>query len=177
MNNLKKVNNAINRKGFTLIELLVVIAIIALLSSVVLTSLGTSRMRGEIAKVVGDYRSVANSLELYRQANAGQYPGTAGTAITVASLVSGALSPYIKQSPSISSAVVVSSLPNVYYWLNSPVVTRYWCENTSTNQDYVISFTPTSQAANSELFKPVYVADTPNPTVVPNTVCIPTFQR
>lgn len=175
MNNLKKVNNAINKKGFTLIELLVVIAIIALLSSVVLTSLGTSRMRGEIAKVIGDYRSVANSLELYRQANAGQYPGSVDTAISVASLVSGALSPYIKQSPSVSSVVVSS--PTVRYWLNSASETRLWCENTSTNQDYVIYFTPTSQAANSELFKPVYTANTPNPTVVPNTVCIPTFQR
>lgn len=161
------------KKGFTLIELLVVIAIIALLSSVVLVSLSTSRTRGEMAKMIGDYRSVANSLELYRQANSLQYPGPADTAISVATLVSGALSPYIKQSPSVSPLVVLSG--SVSYRLNSAAATRYWCDTVSSDQDYVITFTPTPAAANSSFFKPVYSGI--SQTLVSDVVCIPVFQR
>lgn len=171
MNILKKTNNTMDSKGFTLIELLVVIAIIALLASATLSSLGTSRTRGEIAKVIGDYRSVANSIELYRQANSSQYPGTAGSPVSVSSLVSGVLSTYIKQNPSVSSLVVSGG--SVLYYLNSSTAPRYWCDNTSNNQDYVIYFTPTAQSAGSELFKQLYSA--PGTPVV-GLVCIPVFQ-
>ncbi len=70
-----------SKKGFTLIELIVVIAIIGLLASVVMTSLSVSRARAEIAKMLTDYKSAANALELYRQSNGGQYPGPPDTPV------------------------------------------------------------------------------------------------
>ena len=51
--------------GFTLIELLVVIAIIGLLSSIVLASLNTARLKAEDAKTQLDFNSISTALQLY----------------------------------------------------------------------------------------------------------------
>lgn len=64
------------RRGFTLIELLVVIAIIGLLSSVVLASLNTTRVRATDARRVADAQAVIKALALYRIANPIEYPAT-----------------------------------------------------------------------------------------------------
>ena len=61
------------RKGFTLIELLVVIAIIGILSSVVLVSLASARMKARDARRISDLRQIKIALELYMDAN-GFYP-------------------------------------------------------------------------------------------------------
>lgn len=61
-------------KGFTLIELLVVIAIIGLLSSVVLASLSTARMKANDAKRQVTLKQVSIALELYALDNGGKYP-------------------------------------------------------------------------------------------------------
>jgi prepilin-type N-terminal cleavage/methylation domain-containing protein len=60
-------------RGFTLIELLVVIAIIGLLSSVVLASLNSSRVKSRDARRLSDIKSVSTALELYYSENK-QYP-------------------------------------------------------------------------------------------------------
>jgi prepilin-type N-terminal cleavage/methylation domain-containing protein len=61
------------KKGFTLIELLVVISIISLLSSVVLASVATARMKARDAKRLLDMKQVMLALDLYYDAN-GRYP-------------------------------------------------------------------------------------------------------
>ncbi|MBP9818806.1 MAG: type II secretion system protein [Candidatus Pacebacteria bacterium] len=166
------------KKGFTLIELIVVIAIIGLLASVVLASLGLSRTRAEISKVLIDYKSVANGLELYRQSHNGTYPGVpADPAIPVSDLVGSGnpLAEYVNQAPSISPAVVASG--DVNYYLN-PVdddAQRIWCGDKTSNQDYVISFIPTVEAINSGLFHEVYDSLSDDP--LSDVLCISVNQK
>ena len=54
-----------NSKGFTLIELLVVIAIIALLSSIILSSLNSARQRARDAERVSDVSQLRIGLQLF----------------------------------------------------------------------------------------------------------------
>lgn len=56
-------------RGFTLIELLVVIAIIGILSSVVLASLKSARVKARDAKRMTEMKSLQTALELYYSDN------------------------------------------------------------------------------------------------------------
>lgn len=58
-----------SKRGFTLIELLVVISIIGLLSSIVLASLATARLKAQDASVRGSIYQLRNVAELAFQAN------------------------------------------------------------------------------------------------------------
>jgi prepilin-type N-terminal cleavage/methylation domain-containing protein len=62
-----------NKKGFTLIELLVVIAIIGILSSVVLASLNSARVKARDSKRITTIRQLQTALALYYDTN-GSYP-------------------------------------------------------------------------------------------------------
>jgi general secretion pathway protein G len=62
------------RKGFTLIELLVVISIVSMLSTVVISSLGSARTKARNAKRYSDLLQVRTALELYAQDHGGLYP-------------------------------------------------------------------------------------------------------
>lgn len=62
-----------NKKGFTLIELLVVIAVIGLLSTIVMVSLNTARMKARDARRLSDLKQIANALEMFYDAT-GSYP-------------------------------------------------------------------------------------------------------
>ncbi len=64
--------------GFTLIELLVVISIISLLSSVVLSSLNSARVKSRDAKRISELRELSTALELFYHDN-GRYPNTPNT--------------------------------------------------------------------------------------------------
>jgi len=66
------------QNGFTLIELLVVISIIGLLSSVVLSSLNSARMKARDANRLSDMRQIRLALEMYYNDN-GSYPGNTDT--------------------------------------------------------------------------------------------------
>jgi prepilin-type N-terminal cleavage/methylation domain-containing protein len=67
-----------SRKGFTLIELLVVIAIIALLSSVVLASLASARVKSRDARRVADLHMLQLAMELYYDKNQTYFIGGTG---------------------------------------------------------------------------------------------------
>ncbi len=66
------------KKGFTLIELLVVIAIIGMLSSVVLSSLKSVRVKGRDVKRVADMMQIKTAVEFYASNNGGAYPNSDG---------------------------------------------------------------------------------------------------
>lgn len=90
-------------RGFTLIELLVVIAIIGILSSVVLASLNSARVKGRDARRVSDIKQIQLALELYYD-NQQSYPAmAAGSASsTLGALVT---SNFISSIPSDPSQV------------------------------------------------------------------------
>ncbi len=67
------------KRGFTLIELLVVIAIIGILSSVVLASLNTARLKSRDARRISDIKQLQIALALYSDSNSSLYPPTLAT--------------------------------------------------------------------------------------------------
>ncbi|MEI6553897.1 MAG: prepilin-type N-terminal cleavage/methylation domain-containing protein [bacterium] len=75
-----KKNNNIKISGFTLIELLVVISIIALLSSVVLSSVAVARDKANDSKAVSERHSFQVALQIYRTQN-GRYPNPGNTSL------------------------------------------------------------------------------------------------
>lgn len=64
------------KKGFTLIELLVVIAIIALLSSIIISSLISARDKAANARTISQNREFAQSFLLYSSDHGDAYPTT-----------------------------------------------------------------------------------------------------
>ncbi len=68
-------------RGFTLIELLVVIAIIGILSSIVLASLNTARLKSRDARRVADLKQVQLAMQLYYDANSA-YPTSTLSVLT-----------------------------------------------------------------------------------------------
>ncbi len=72
-----KIHKNLGSRGFTLIELLVVIAIIGILSSVVLASLNTARVKGQDAARMADVKSLKLAIEMYYN-DFGGYPTTDG---------------------------------------------------------------------------------------------------
>jgi len=64
-----------HKRGFTLIELLVVVAIIGLLSSVVMASLNSARVKARDAKRAAEIRQIQIAVESYYNDN-GHYPDT-----------------------------------------------------------------------------------------------------
>ncbi|MDO8565102.1 MAG: prepilin-type N-terminal cleavage/methylation domain-containing protein [bacterium] len=61
------------KRGFTLIELLMVVALISLLSSLIATSVFSSRIKANDARRMSDLEQVRNALELFHSDN-GYYP-------------------------------------------------------------------------------------------------------
>ena len=86
-------------KGFTLIELLVVIAIIGILSSVVLASLNSARVKARDARRMADLHSLELAIMLYYDATGG-FPNNDSTgAGDWSAAYKAQLAPYISKPP------------------------------------------------------------------------------
>ncbi len=68
-------------KGFSIIELLVVIAIIGILSSMTLATFQKAKGKAYFGRAQGEFMSMADALELYRNENEGTYPPDANRQI------------------------------------------------------------------------------------------------
>ncbi len=102
-------------RGFTLIELLVVITIIGILSSIVLASLSTARIKGQDASRITNIKSLETAIEFYFNDNK-TYPqiGSAGVSTGIASL-----STFLVSGPNKYIGVIASNLiadNDLYAW-------------------------------------------------------------
>jgi len=108
------------RRGFTLIELLVVIAIIGLLSSIVLASLNSARMKGSDAAIKSQVLEMRSLMELqysdtgsYQNLNRGKWAGTSAACSSL-----GFAGTYATQALSICTSIlndVTSPSANEFY--------------------------------------------------------------
>ncbi|MGH7175002.1 MAG: type II secretion system protein [Minisyncoccia bacterium] len=91
------------KRGFTLIELLVVIAIIGILSSVVLASLSTARLKASDAQTEENFSSLQTALALYYNTNGhmppNNNPGYGDCSVPNASLAPLVSGGYISKIP------------------------------------------------------------------------------
>jgi prepilin-type N-terminal cleavage/methylation domain-containing protein len=106
-------------RGFTLIELLVVIAIIAILSAVMLGSLGLGRLKAADASIKANLHTVQQQMEIYYSNNSNSYgttvsqsssvstgPTSVGTHVYAAdSVVNGAMKEVVRQSGNVYYSV------------------------------------------------------------------------
>lgn len=108
-------------RGFTLIELLVVIAIIGILSSIVLASLNSARVKARDTQRVAEVREIAKALNAYFADN-GYYPPNpvSGTIIRssqagfLAELVAGGYLAQIPQGPETNAYGYYNYGPSTY---------------------------------------------------------------
>lgn len=66
-----------SKVGFTLIELLIVVAIIGILAAIAVPNFLNARIKAQIAKVEGEFQTIAQALEMYKM-DRSKYPPFVG---------------------------------------------------------------------------------------------------
>ncbi len=119
-----------NKKGFTLIELLVVIAIIGVLSSIVLSSLNSARIKGRDAKRKMELHSLEVAIMLYYD-TMGNFPDNAsgGGVSGWPATYMAQLAPYMPNLPMD---------PNNEGWRYYGSYRMTWSSNPNCNGKYVL---------------------------------------
>lgn len=115
-------------KGFTLIELLVVIAIIGVLSSIVLSSLATSRKKADDAKIKTQLSHLRTSAEIYFSNQNPNGYGAVASGLCTANLFSD--SQVVAQITGLpGSPTVTCRSSTIGYAVSVPLasVTGNWC--------------------------------------------------
>lgn len=121
-----------NKKGFTLIELLVVISIIGLLSSIVMSSISTAKMKARDARRIEDLRQIQIALEMYRN-DKGSYPPVSSASsysLTWASLANELVdNKYISKLPidPINNGAIGQSKKYSYSYLTLGNISTSYC--------------------------------------------------
>lgn len=113
-------------RGFTLIELLVVVAIIGMISSVVLTSLGSARDKGGDAAVKQNMRTIMTQAALVFSNN-----GSYGTSFTVAACPSSGTTMFYADTI-VRAAIAAAASAG-----NGTVAANTYCSTDGT--DYAVS--------------------------------------
>jgi type II secretion system protein G len=130
-------------RGFTLVELLVVVAIIGLLSSVVLASVNSMRMKSRDAQRISEIKEVQKALEFYYDDH-GHYPPGPSHAVCSATARLQVLvdEGYLVSVP--RDPLGGASEPYCYNYIAQPTsfTSGWFCNGVCrTNAQYVISFT------------------------------------
>lgn len=87
------------RRGFTLVELLIVMAIIAVLSSVVIASMVSTRMKSRDAHRITDIKEVQKALEIYFDTNQTYPPSGASPAYPIPPVLYNGSTRFLEQLP------------------------------------------------------------------------------
>lgn len=160
-----------NNKGFTLIELMVVIAIIAALSAIVLAFLGSSKTKGNDARVVAQLKQMVAQSQVFTGAN------TAVVATTSAIVGAAGGTLFTDTNATNSLYRLANSFPSgtvIYYAKNgiSPIAGGYWAFAASTsNGSYCVDWTGVGRANTAGTPMTVANASTQYPNLAASYIC------